>query len=173
MSDIIENSFQPRTKQRRIKKSTKKPKKIRGPNEDTVQILFMKWIRENHPDLLMSADASGIKLTIGQAMKMKRSGTVNRGWPDTSIFEPNDTYHGLLIELKRDGEKIYKVKSPNEFASPHLVEQAITMKRLNAKGYCATFAVGLEEAIKIVKSYLSNEEIPDKYNLEIKHRKDQ
>lgn len=167
MDDLLENSFQPRTKARKAKRSLKKAPKIKGPTEDTVQIMYITWLKQNHPNVIYSADASGIKLTIGQATKAKRSGLINRSHPDTTIHEPTDNYGALFLELKRDDTKIYKVKTPDEFASPHLKEQADRMKALNAKGYCATFAIGFQEARDITIKYLNNEKIEDKYKLGI------
>lgn len=169
MEDILENSFKAKTKQRKatIKAPTIKAPKIKGPKEDTVQIMFITWLRQNYPNVIYSADASGIKLTIGQAMKAKRSGLINRSHPDTTIHEPTDHYGALFLELKRDSVKIYKVKAPNEFADSHVEEQADRMKLLNSKGYCATFAIGFEEAKNICTAYLNNKRIDDKYKLGI------
>ncbi len=63
-------------------------------------------------------------------------------------------YTGLFLELKRDGERIKK--RDGSWASPHIAEQAATLDRLHGQGYVAVFAVGFDEAVLMVESYLES-----------------
>ena len=72
-------------------------------------------------------------------------------------------YNGLMIELKKDGEKLLAgPRAKNRFLSidgkeyktEHLKEQADVIYELNRRGYAAYFAVGFEEAKQIIDDYL-------------------
>lgn len=64
-------------------------------------------------------------------------------------------YNGLLIELKRDGTRLKK--KDGSWASEHIEEQARVLQTLREKGYAAEFAVGFDEAKKIIDWYLGGE----------------
>lgn len=111
------------------------------------------YIRYQYPDVLFNTDLSGIKMSMGQAMQIKplRSG---KGFPDIMIFEPRAGKHGLFIELKREGEKLFK--KDGKLKSEHLEEQAAMIANLNERGYYATFCIGLDEAKSVIDWYLTN-----------------
>lgn len=77
---------------------------------------------------------------------------------------------GLFIELKKDGEKLLAgPRAKNRFLSidgkeyktEHLKEQADVIYKLNQRGYIASFAVGFEEAKKIIDDYLGGSNVKD------------
>lgn len=114
--------------------------------------MLCNFIKTNYPEVVFLSDASGIKMTMGQAMKWSRLKS-HRGIPDLIILAPRGIYHGLMIELKRTGEKIY-MKDGVTLKTDHLKEQDIVLKKLRACGYYAKFAVGFEEAKKIIEKYM-------------------
>jgi hypothetical protein len=61
-------------------------------------------------------------------------------------------YAGLMIELKKEGTRIYK--KDGSFASGHIEEQAKMLALLGAKGYKAVFGVGFENTKEIIDNYL-------------------
>lgn len=61
-------------------------------------------------------------------------------------------YHGLMIELKKTGEKI--VKKDGTYKTDHLKEQAEVLSKLQAQGYYAVFAIGFEQAKNIICQYM-------------------
>lgn len=72
-------------------------------------------------------------------------------------------YCGLYLELKKEGEKLYpgpraknrfKSKDGKEYKTEHLMEQADCLYDLRQRGYCAEFAIGFDEAKKIIDEYL-------------------
>lgn len=135
----------------------KKPSKKRKQQrlEDTLQEKVVKYITRTYPDVMFRADTTaGMKLTIGQAMKAKRLGGNTKDWPDLMIMEPKKHHHGLFIELKKEGTKLYK-KDGVTFRDDHIKCQNDTLEALNQKGYVAKFACGFEEARAIIDEYMS------------------
>lgn len=121
-------------------------------SERTLHRAVCDYIRLQYPDVIFNTDLSGAgKLTMGQAIALKalRSG---RGFPDLVIYEPKNDFCGLFLELKREGTKVYNKKFVG--ATPHIEEQIQMLEKLNDKGYAACFAVGFDEAKKIIDNYL-------------------
>ena len=119
--------------------------------EENLQIAVCNYLRLQYPNILFNSDLSGIKLTMGQAVKAKKLRS-SKGFPDLVIYEPRGRYCGLFIELKREGERITNKKG--ELISDHLKEQDEIIQKLNLKGYLACFAIGFDEAKKIIDLYL-------------------
>ena len=130
--------------------------------EEVIQQQVADYLRLQYPDVLFHSDfGSGIKLTMGQAVKQKRLNGGQRAWPDMFIAEPAPRcidggwkyeWNGLFIELKREGVRLKKKNG--EWASDHIAEQAEILERLEFRGYMAKFAVGFEEAKAIIDDYL-------------------
>jgi len=135
------------------KKGGKKKKK-----EESLQIFLATFMRMKYPDVIFQSDiASGMFLTIGQAVKAKqmRSG---RGQPDIIIMEPKGSYHGLCIELKNELSDVYLkdgVTISDAKGKEHIREQDTMLKRLRNKGYFSTFGFGRDGCIKIIDTYMS------------------
>jgi hypothetical protein len=100
---------------------------------------------------MFNSDLSGLRLTIGQAVQAK-SMRSNSGYPDIVIYEARHGHHGLFIELKREGERIWK--KDGSAATPHIAEQAKCMLELDIRGYAVGFGVGFEGAKTIIDQYL-------------------
>lgn len=134
--------------------------------EHEIYHLIAKHLQENYPDVIYRFDlAADLKLTIGQARKHKALHPV-RGYPDLFIAEIrphwgdisfNTEYHGLYLEIKKDGTRLKKKNG--EWATPHIVEQAEMLEKLRKRGYWAEFAVGIDEALEIIDEYLGGSEI--------------
>lgn len=132
--------------------------------ESELQIQVADYLRLQYPEVLFHSDfGSGIKLTMGQAAKQKRQNGGRRAWPDMFIAEPkwemnsNHDYHGLFIELKKNGTRLQKKNG--EWASEHIAEQAEVLERLEFRGYKATFAVGFGDAKQIIDDYLGGKNL--------------
>lgn len=153
-------------------------------SESDLQIQVADYLTLRYPDVMFHSDfGSGVKLTPGQAMKQKRQNGGRRAWPDITIAEGKalpqaefDRWHiphkvisawmycgGLYIELKKEGETLYpgpraknrfKSKDSKEYKTEHLMEQADCLYELRQRGYCAEFAIGFDEAKKIIDEYL-------------------
>lgn len=73
------------------------------------------------------------------------------------------SWSGLFLELKKEGETLhpgsraknrFKSKDGKEYKTEHLMEQADCLYELRQRGYCAEFAIGFDEAKKIIDEYL-------------------
>ena len=122
------------------------------PTEAQEHKALVVWLKYTYPNMLFNTDMSGIKLSMGQAIKCA-SLRSNRAMPDLHIFEPKGMFHGLFIELKRSGEKLWNKEG--NYRTPHLEEQFKVLTALEDRGYKAKFAIGAEEAKKIVTDYMN------------------
>jgi len=111
------------------------------------------YIKLQYPKVIFTSDSSGIRMTIGNAKKMLAL-KANCKIPDLLIFEPKGIYHGLIIEIKRTGENLYK-KNGELYSKEHLIEQNKTLERLKSKGYKAVFGVGFDECVNIIDDYMN------------------
>ena len=126
-------------------------------DEATVQLHLAQYLKLQYPRVLFRSDyASGLKLTIAQA-KRHKSLQSGRAWPDIFIAEPRGGYHGLFIEVKRDGTRLYLRNG--EPATPHIAEQAEVLNQLRLRGYQAAFGVGFEETKDMIDAYLQEAHI--------------
>lgn len=111
------------------------------------------YIRMQYPDAIFHSDfGSGVKLTPWQAKMQKMQNGGKRAWPDMFIAEPKGKWHGLFIELKKEGTRL--MKRNGDFASEHIAEQDAVLRELNEKGYKAEFAIGFEQALNLIDDYL-------------------
>lgn len=119
-----------------------------------LQAQVADYIRLQYPDVIFHSDfGSGIKLTMGQAIKQKRLNGGRRSWPDMFLAEPKDKYSGLFIELKKEGVRIFK-KDGALVADEHIREQFDMLHDLRRKGYAAEFACGFDEARMLIDDYM-------------------
>ncbi len=103
-------------------------------------------------------------MSPGQAAKHKKF-QKSRAWPDLFIAESGVVEfkedgliahlrkNGMFLELKADGVKLYK-KDGTLRKNKHIEEQAEILDKLNESGYYARFAVGYDQAIRIITDYL-------------------
>lgn len=129
--------------------------------ESDLQVMVADYLRLQYSNVLFHSDfGSGIKLTMGQAAKQKRQNGGRRAWPDMFIAEPElldngEGSYGLFIELKKECTRLKK--KDGSWASEHIAEQAEMLERLESRGYRAEFAVGFDEAKRIIDDYLGGE----------------
>lgn len=146
-------------------------------SETVLQIAVADYLTLQYPDVLFHSDyGSGVKLTLRQAAIQKRQNGGRKSYPDMFIAQPAKHWvedrdggchihqaHGLYLELKKDGEKLYpgkraknrfKSKDGKEYKTEHLMEQADCLYDLRQRGYCAEFAIGFNEAKRIIDEYL-------------------
>jgi len=81
-----------------------KKKQPEFPYEVDEQIALFEWaglMESRIPELkLLNGSLNGVRITIGQAMKMRRAG-MKKGYPDIFLPVRKGRYSGLYIELKR------------------------------------------------------------------------
>ena len=130
--------------------------------EEQLHAQIVDYIKYMYPDVIFNTDASGIKLTIGQAVKMAKLRSDN-GFPDIAIYEPNKEYRALFFEVKK--ETPYKVNGELKAMKrkrtvngiieeyDHLQEQNNMHIKLRARGYRVEFIWSLKMAIKELNDY--------------------
>ena len=131
-----------KTYKKTFKKSSAK-RKIAPESEANQQEIVVKYLRLAYPTALYCASAGGIRTSYLQAIKMKRTGYV-KGFPDLFIYEPNQDYKGLAIEMKKEKGGV---------ASP---EQKWWQEQLRNRGYASYICKGNEEAIKVIDEYFNS-----------------
>jgi len=147
MGSVFKN---PTTKTRYIPKAVQ--------HEQHLQKQVCSYLKIKYPNIIFRSDfSSGMKLSINQAM-IHKSLQSSRSFPDIQILQPSRGYHGLFIELKKEGTRIYLTTGPRKgqlTADQHIQEQALMLKHLNNLGYCARFGVGFEKTQKLIDWYLN------------------
>ena len=130
-----------KTYKKTFKKNSTKRKNA-PESEANQQEIVVKYLRLAYPNALYCASAGGMRTSYLQAIKMKRTGYV-KGFPDLFIYEPNQDYHGLAIEMKKEKGGV---------ASP---EQKDWQEQLRNRGYASYICKGNEEAIKVIDEYFT------------------
>jgi hypothetical protein len=155
---------------------TKKGAK-QNQGETQIQLAISKYIQTKYPDVIFTAESSGVRVNMGIAMKMKRQRSKGKH-VDMIISEPRGIFHGLFLELKdpkydpwmadfkkrkllpimRDG-KLYFPGLKRDFDNKEQEcknqAQATMLWRLQDKGYKAQYAVGIQEAMEAIDYYMS------------------
>ena len=121
--------------------------------EESLQIGVSKYLRLQYPNIIFTAESSGIRLTIGQAVKAKKQRS-NHTQLDLWILEPRGKYHGLIIELKPDGKSPFLKDGYTLRRNEHIEDQAKTIRQLRDRGYFACFSVGFDQTKKIIDDYM-------------------
>ncbi len=127
--------------------------------EESLQIAVSKYLLMAYPGVIFTAESSGIRLTMGQAVKAKKQRS-QRGLPDLMIFKARWGFNGLLIELKKEGQSPFKLKDGELKAGDHLREQAKAIKDLRREGYHACFCTGFDEARNVIDLYMGKGPTP-------------
>lgn len=123
-------------------------------NEQDLHRQVTDYLRLQHREALFRTDMGGVRLSFSQARSAKRV-QHGRAFPDLGIYEARHDYHGLFIELKREGTKLFLKDGVTMVANPHYHEQAEVLRELNRRGYHAVFACGFDECKSIIDEYLS------------------
>ena len=135
-------------KQRKVISLKKQP---RDDPEYRLHKSICDYIRFQFPKIMFNSGMEGLNLskTARGKAKMLRS---ERGFPDLTIFEVKHGYGSLHLEIKT--ESPFK-KNGELKASEHLLEQQIVIDKLRNRGYRAEFVWSLDQAMEIIKSYLT------------------
>lgn len=125
-----------------------------GP-EAILHLQVANYIKWQHRNLIFVSDfAAGLFLPPWLAKRQAELRS-SRSYPDIFIAKPVDPYHGLFLELKKEGTVIFK-KDGSVRASKKdwYLEQVEMHKKLNELGYLAVFAIGYKNTVKIIEDYL-------------------
>lgn len=121
-------------------------------SEAQLQQQVCDYLHLSYPHAIFRSDyASGLKLTMNQAVKHKRLQS-SRAWPDLFIYEAVGRHQGLALELKREDVKIYKLDGTLR-SDAHLQEQMAMILELRKRGYAADFVCGFDHATRLIDWY--------------------
>lgn len=135
-------------------------------HEESIQRQVCRYLKLQFPHVIFRTDftAGRIPLTPNQGRQYAalQSGS---GFPDVFIFEPSRGFHGMGLELKKDGTTVILKTGPRKgkvSSNPHIQSQAAVINQLRHKGYYATFAIGIDDALKKINWYF---EVPENSTL--------
>ena len=109
-----------------------------------------KWLSLQYPNLLWWHTPNESKKTPFERFLFTVMGG-KRGVSDFVFIEPKGEYSGLFIELKATGIKTHKKNGECYYP-----EQELFLNKAKERGFYATFAVGFDEAKKVIESYMNN-----------------
>jgi len=125
--------------------------------EKQLHLQICTYLKLQYPKVIFNTDASGMKMSIGEAVRVKKLRSSN-SIPDIVIYEQyypninlNLSYAGLFLEVK--AKTPYK-KDGKLKAGEHLQKQNNMLNSLNEKGYKAVFVWEFEQAKEIIDKYL-------------------
>jgi hypothetical protein len=123
------------------------------PREESIHIQLCAYVRTKYPSAIFTSESSGIRLTMGQAVKAKKLRSSSK-LPDFWLAEPRGIFSGLFLELKRSSEEVFR-KDGTLKQDDRILGQNVILGRLREKGYKAEFACGLGNALQLVEYYMS------------------
>lgn len=121
--------------------------------EYAIYKMIAYYLRAQYPDVLFHFDSSGLHHTKTQAGMLKAI-QKGKGFPDLMILAPRGGYHGLLLEIKTEGAKIYK-KDTIIPVDDHIADQQEWLFALGHELYLAMFVRGFDEAKEQIDNYLN------------------
>ena len=128
-------------------------RKFRSHPEYDLAKAIAVYLQLQYPGIEYRFDMAGLNLSKAQA-GMNKVIQKRRAWPDLFIAEARHGHPAMFIELKAEGERIFK-KDGKTYASEHLAEQASVLKMLADKNYSTGFVVGFDNAKKMLDWYLN------------------
>jgi hypothetical protein len=122
-------------------------------SEESMQLALCKYIMLKYPDVIFTAEASGVRTSYVDAAKLKlmRSSGAHA---DMIILEPRGIYAGCILELKQNKKNPFRQDGTIR-QDQHVRAQAAMLDRLKKKGYYSCFAVGLDQGMKLIDHYMN------------------
>lgn len=141
------------------------PKNLK--HEETLQKQVCSYLRLQYPTVIFRTDFTAGRIVLSQYQAVQYASMQSgRGFPDIFIYEPRYIngvqYAGLGLELKNLGTTIILKIGPNKghlTADKHIREQVLMCRELKKRGYYATIACGLDEAIKVIDWYFGKSKV--------------
>lgn len=119
---------------------------VKRKSEYEEQRAVIQWAeiaQKRHPELalLLHIPNEG-KRSFAQTQALKNIG-LRKGVPDLFLPVARGAYHGLWVEMKARGGRLSK-------------EQGGWIESLRVQGYVAEVCYGAEDAVSVIKHYLSS-----------------
>jgi hypothetical protein len=130
-------------------------------HEEGVQKQLCHYLKLQYPNVIFKSDTSSGRWEYSRKeLYNKLVFQSSKSMPDLFIYEPvqhgSKHYCGLALEIKKEGTSVIMKIGPRKgmlSTDAHIQEQALMLKTLIKKGYYANFAVGFDEAKKIIDWY--------------------
>lgn len=122
--------------------------------EADLQTRICNYLRMNYPKVEFRTDKDG-QFAYRSQLRYKKAHAGKRGFPDIIISEPNKEYKGLVIELKREGAKIFRMDGSIR-KNWHLEDQQYWLDWFKTLGCYSTFSIGYDQTVDIINKYLNN-----------------
>jgi hypothetical protein len=93
--------------------------------------------------------------------KLQKAMNSGRAFPDMFFYEPRRGYHGMGLEIKKEGTTLIVKRGPRKghwVNDPHILEQVMFLKELAKRGYYTNIVAGYDEAIKTINWYFGIEQ---------------
>jgi len=115
-----------------------------------------RYIAMQYPTAIFNTDLSGIRLTMGQSMQIKKLRSSN-SFPDVIIYQGRgySQWSALFIELKERGRKLVR-RDGYLVADQRIRDQNDMLHRLEDLGYCARFGHGFDQTQELIDWYMDN-----------------
>lgn len=132
----------------------------RGANrqrERSIQQRATDYITKHRPDVLFINDWAAGKWMPPDLARSRARLAPKRGWPDMFIAYANHGYHGLALELKREGVNIYVRVGPRKgelVKNEQIQLEAKVLESFNEGGYLGRISVGWNNTKRILDWYL-------------------
>ncbi len=120
--------------------------------EEQLHKQICTYIKMQYPKVIFISDLAGVKLTMGQAKKLKHLRS-SKGFPDIFIYERGLHHIGLFLEVKRV-TPFKKDGTLKASQNNHIEEQSKFHSRLLIRGYLGGFVWSFDQAKKIIDNYL-------------------
>jgi hypothetical protein len=122
------------------------------PTEKEIHVNICEYLRMQYPEVLFTSDASGLRVSMGVIMEVKRK-SCNYKIPDLLILHRNSQYNGCFIEIKRSASDLY-LKS-GKLKNDHVKSQEQCLFMLREQGFYAEFGIGYNDTIEKIEKYLN------------------
>lgn len=123
--------------------------------EYELQKAVCQYLELQYPDVLFVSTGIPFNLRPQQGARIKAINKSGFKCPDLLILAARLGHCGLLLELK--AKDIYTKDGKRLLKSDHVDAQAESILRLLNDGFYASFAVGCDEAKRIIDWYLKGE----------------
>lgn len=123
-------------------------------DEEDLHIAICIYIKLQYRKVYFLSDASGLKLPIGLAVKFHKMHSKNAQL-DIVILEPNKSYYGLILEIKKNRMEVFK-KNGNYRNNKHVIKQLKSIVHLESIGYRVTYVFCFDHAKLIIDDYMNN-----------------
>ena len=125
---------------------------MRASKEYQLYRAVAAYLRLQYPKVMYHFDLTGVNLSKAQA-GMTKAIQHSSGYPDLFIAEPRGGYHGMYIELKAEGTRIYKADMTP--ATDHIAQQMDRLNDLTDRGYDCYIIAGFDKTKLVIDEYLN------------------